>query len=207
MTDVNIAMSVHLTTEVPKVNEITPSNKGLVLSFDHSGVLPSAASVKFSAREKGFQPGQTLYFYYYNPTTRQIESLGKDAYTVDADGNVTVKIYHCSDYVLLPKQARTITLDTRNYIMKPNKSYEIGVKLTGISNPIIKAYSSTKGTADVTVLKNGNVKATGRKPGLTYIMIDVYDSKNKFLTHASVRLTVQNGIKENGNSARQYGLF
>lgn len=118
-----------------------------------------------------------------------------------------IGINHCSDYVLLPKQVRTITLDTRTYTMKPNKSYEIGVKLTGISNATIKAYSSTKGVANVTVLKNGNVKAIAWKPGLTYIMIDVCDSKNKFLTHASVRLTVQNGIKENGNSARQYGLF
>jgi hypothetical protein len=205
--DVNIAMSVHLTTEVPKVHVITPTTKGLVLSFDHSGALPSVASVKFSAKEKGFLPGQTLYFYYYNPATKQIESLGKDAYTVDADGNVTVQISHCSDYVLLPKAARTITLDTRTYTMKPKKSYEIGVKLTGVSNPIIKATSSTRGVANVTVLRNGNVKATGLKPGLTYIMIDVYDSKNKFLTHASDRLTVQNGVKENGNSARQYGLF
>ena len=207
MMDVNIAMSVHLTTEVPKVNSITPANKGLVLSFDHSGVLPSVASVKFSALEKGFKPGQTLYFYYYNPTTKQIESLGKDAYTVDADGNVTVQIYHCSDYVLLPKAARSITLDTRTYTMRPKKSYQIGVKLTGISNTTIKAYSSTKGVANVTVLKNGNVKVTGAKSGLTYIMIDVYDSKNKFLTHASIKLTVQNGVKEYGNSARQYGIF
>ncbi len=205
--DVNIAMSVHLTTEVPKVNVITPTNKGLVLSFDHSGLLPSVASVKFSALERGFKPGQTLYFYYYNPTTRQIESLGNDAYTVDGDGNVTVQISHCSDYVLLPKSVRTITLDTRTYTMSPKKSYEIGVKLTGISNTVIEAYSSTKGVANVAVLKNGNVKATGLKPGLTYIMIDVYDSKNKFLTHASIRLTVQNGVKENGNSARQYGIF
>ncbi|WP_156990623.1 hypothetical protein [Caproicibacter fermentans] len=53
----------------------------------------------------------------------------------------------------------------------------------------------------------GNVKATGVKPGLTYVMIDVYDSKNKRLTHASVQLTVQNGVKPNGNSARQYGIF
>jgi hypothetical protein len=205
--DVNIAMSVHLTTEVPKVNVITPTNKGLVLSFDHSGLLPSVASVKFSALEKGFKPGQTLYFYYYNPFTKQIDSLGKDAYTVDADGNVTVQISHCSDYVLLPKAARNITLDTRTYTMQPKKSYEIGVKLTGAPGSTIKAYSSTRGVANVIVLKNGDVRAIGIKPGLTYIMIDVYDSKNKFLTHASVRLIVQYGVKENGNSARQYGIF
>ncbi|WP_411676449.1 hypothetical protein [Caproicibacter sp.] len=72
---------------------------------------------------------------------------------------------------------------------------------------MIKAYSSAKGIANVTVLANGNVKDTGVKPGLTYVMIDVSDSKNKRLTHASVQLTVQNGVKPNGNSARQYGIF
>ncbi len=207
MTDVNIAMSVHLTTEVSKVDIITPNNKGLVLSFDHSGLLPSVASVKFSALEKGFKPGETLYFYYYNPATKQIESLGNDAYVVDADGTVTVQIVHCSDYVLLPHAARSITLDTRTYTMAPKKSYEIGVKLANASDATIKAYSSTKGVANVTILKNGNCKVTGVKSGLTYIMIDVYDNKNKFLTHASVRVTVQNGVKSNGNSARQYGIF
>ncbi len=207
MTDVNISMSVHLTTEVPIVEGIPQPDKGLVLSFDHSGLLPSAANVKFSVWEKGFQPGQTLYFYYFNPTTKQIEPLENGTYTVDADGNVTVQIYHCSDYVLLPKAVRTIVLDTRTYTMRPKQSYEIGVKLTGITNPIVKAHSSTNGTADVTVLKNGNVKATAQKPGLTYIMIDVYDHKLKLLTHASVRLNVRNGGKQSGNSARQYGLF
>ena len=207
VTDVNIAMSVQLTTEVSEVNAITSANKGLVLSFDHIGVLPSVASVKISALEKGFKPGQTLYFYYYNPTTKQIESLSKDAYTVDADGYVTVQIYHCSDYVLLPKAVRSLTLDTKTYTMAPKTSYEIGVKLTNASDTVIKAYSSTKGVANVTILKNGNVKVTGAKTGLTYIMIDVYDKKNKILTHASVRVTVQNGVKPNGNSARQIGIF
>ena len=206
LTDVNISMSVHLTTEVPKVNVLTPSNKGLVLSFDHSGVLPSVVGIKFSALEKGFKPGQTLYFYYYNPTTKQIDPLGSK-YTVDAAGNITVQILHCSDYVLLPNAARSITLDTRTYTMGSKNSYEIGVTLTNAPDTFIKAYSSTKGVVNVTVLKNGNVNAIGAKPGLTYVMIDVYDKKKKFLTHASVRVIVQNGVKPSGNSARQYGIF
>ena len=185
---------------------VTPDNKGIVLIFDHSGVLPSTASVTFSAKAKGFLPGQKLHFYFYNPTTGQIEPQSQH-YTVDSDGMVTVQISHCSNYVLLPNLARTITLDTRSYTLSPKQSYITGVKLTGTSGAKIKAYSSTKGVADVTVLSNGNVKATGLKPGLTYIMIDVYDNKNKLLTHASVRLTVQNGVKSNGNSARQYGIF
>lgn len=206
VTDVNISMAVRLTTEVPQVNKVTPDNKGLVLIFDHSGVLPSTANVTFSAKEKGFQPGQNLYFYYYNSTTGQIESQGQQR-TVDTDGNVTVQITHCSNYVLLQNPVRTITLDTRTYTLSPKQSYITGVNLTGISGAKVKAYSSTKDVASVTVQSNGNVKATGLKQGLTYIMIDVYDSKNKFLTHASVRLTVKNGEKPNGNSARQYGIF
>ncbi len=206
VTDVNISMAVRLTTEVAQVNRVTPNNVGLVLVFDHSGVLPSTANVTFSAKEKGFKPGQTLYFYFYNPTTGQIDPENRQ-YTVDANGMVTVQISHCSNYVLLPHSARTIMLDTRTYTMPVGSSYETGVKLSGALGAKMKAYSSTKGVADVTVLKNGNVKATGLKPGLTYIMVDVYDSKNKFLTHASVRLTVQNGVKANGNSARQYGIF
>lgn len=204
--DVNVSMAIRLTTEVPQVNRVTPDRLGLVLMFDHSGVLPSAASVTFSVKEKGFKPGQKLYFYFYNKVTGQIEPQDQE-YTVDADGNVTVKISHCSNYVLLPNLARTITLDTRSYTMAPGQSYTTGVKLAGVSGVKIKAYSSTRGVADVTVLKNGNVKATGVKPGLTYIMIDVYDGKNKLLTHASVRLTVKSIVKPNGNSTRQYGIF
>jgi hypothetical protein len=206
VTDVNIGMAIRLTTEVPQVNRLTPDNTGLVLMFDHSGVLPSTASLTFSAKEKGFKPGQKLYFYFYNTSAGRLDSQGQE-YTVDADGNVTVQISHCSNYVLLPNKARTITLDTRVYTMPVGCSYITGVKLTGVSGAKLKVYSSTKGVADVTVLSNGNVKAKALKTGLTYVMIDVYDSKNKFLTHASVRLIVKKVVKPNGNSARQFGIF
>lgn len=206
VTDVNISMAIRLTTEVPQVDRATPDNKGLVLMFDHSGVLPSTASVTFNAEAKGFRPGQTLYFYFYNTVTGQLEPQAQE-YTVDANGNVTVRVSHCSNYVLLPDKARTITLDTRSYIMKPGDSYVTGIKLTGVTGAKIKAYSSTPGVAVVTVLNDGNVKAIGAKPGVTYIMIDIYDGKNKFLTHASVRMTVKDGVKPRGNSVRQYGIF
>jgi Bacterial surface proteins containing Ig-like domains len=207
--DVNISMSVHLTTEVNKVNAVTPGSKGLVLSFDYSGLLPSVASVKISALEKGFKPGQTLYFYYYNPTTKQIEPLDKNAYVVDADGNVTVQISHCSDYVLLPNAARSLVLDTKNYTTATKDRYEIGVKLTGTKGCTMKVYSSTKGIASIARLKNGNYQVIGLQTGLTYIMFDVYDEKGKLISkaHASVRLTVEKGVKPSGDSHRQTALF
>ena len=40
-----------------------------------------------------------------------------------------------------------------------------------------------------------------------YIMFDVYDNKNRLLTHASVRIDVKTGIRPRGDSTRQIGVF
>ena len=73
---------------------------------------------------------------------------------------------------------------------------------------VVQAKKSTRDAAiGPEQAKQYNVQVMGTGTGTSYIMIDVYDSKNKFLTHASVRVTVQNGVKANGNSARQYGVF
>ena len=115
--DIDITMSVHKITEVPRVDAVAQQKTGLVLSFNYSGLLPSAASIKISAAEKGFKPGDKLWFYYFNPTTNRLESTGNQ-YTVDADGYITVKISHCSDYALIPilpavqKPGKTLKLDT-----------------------------------------------------------------------------------------------
>jgi hypothetical protein len=101
----------------------------------------------------------------------------------------------------------SITLDTRSYQMPIKGKYQIGLKLTGSKATAVKVYSTNDKIATTVRLINGNVQVTGVGIGTAYIMIDVYDSKNKFLTHASVRVTVQNGVKANGNSARQYGIF
>ena len=205
---VDLAMSVHTTAEVAAVNTATAASKGLVLSFSSSnGVLPSNATVKMNVADKGYKPGETLYFYYYNPATKALEPVGNTSYTVDADGYVSVNITHCSDYVLLPKQARSITLDTLSYTMSPKKSYEIGVKQIGTKDTAVKVYSSSNGVATVTMLKNGNYKVTGKGVGTAYIMFDVYDKKKKKLTHASVRINVEKGVKPFGCSARQIGIY
>ena len=207
---VDLALSVKPTTAVPSVNKATQSNKGLVLSFANNGVLPSTATVKINVAGQGYKPGQTVYFYYYNPTTKALEQVGNSAaYTVDENGFVSIKITHCSDYVLLPKAARSLTLDTKTYTVAPKMSYEIGAKLTGANGMTVKVYSSGTGAAAVAKLKNGNYKVTGLKPGVTYIMFDVYDEKNKLISksHASVRLNVVNHAKPSGDSTRQVAVF
>ena len=85
--------------------------------------------------------------------------------------------------------------------------YQIGLKLTGTKAASVKFYSTNNNVVTVVKLKNGNYKVAGVKTGTAYVMFDIYDNKNMWLTHASVKVTVQNGVKSNGNSARQIGLF
>jgi hypothetical protein len=122
------------------------------------------------------------------------------------DGFLTFETDHFS-YYAVAGTGDSIALDTKSYQMPINGKYQIGVKLTGSKASSVKVYSTSDKTAAVTKLKNGNVQVTGKSVGTAYIMFDVYDNRNKLLTHASVRLTVQKGAKLNGNSARQYGLF
>lgn len=205
---VDLALSVKSTTEVSAVNAATQGNKGLVLSFANNGVLPSAATVKIYAADKGYKAGQILYLYYFNPATKQFEQVGDSAaYTVDANGFVSVIIPHCSDYVLLPKAVRSITLDTTSYTMAPKGRYQIGSKLMGAENTVLKVYSTNNGIATVTKLANANYQVTGKASGTVYIMYDVYDNKNKLLTHASVKINVVKGAKPFGSSTRQVGVF
>ena len=101
----------------------------------------------------------------------------------------------------------SITLDTTSYRMPINGKYQIGVKLTGSKASTVKVHSTNDKTAAVSKLTNGNYQVTGKGTGTAWIMFDVYDNKNRLLTHASVRISVVKGAKPFGSSARQIGLF
>jgi hypothetical protein len=110
-------------------------------------------------------------------------------------------------YYVIAGTGDSITLDTKNYQMPINASYQIGVKLTGSKAASVKFRSTNEKIATVIKFTNGNYKVTAKNPGTAYIMFDVYDNKNKFLTHASVRISVAKGTKPFGSSARQTGIF
>ena len=101
----------------------------------------------------------------------------------------------------------SITLDTTSYTMPENGSYQIGARVTGSKAAVVKVHSTNDNTATVTKLTNGNYQVNGKNPGMAYIMSDVYDNKNKFLIHASVRVDVKTGVRPHGDSTRQYGIF
>ncbi|WP_411676820.1 hypothetical protein, partial [Caproicibacter sp.] len=208
LSDVDMQTSILPAAKVSAVNRLTNGVQGLVVEFAQDGALPAPAAIGFSAQDQGLAANQSMDVYQLDSLSGQLIPTGKKV-AVDAFGNTSLSVDNCEDYVLLPDSVRTITLDTRVYTMNVGDSYETGVTLLNApAGSRLKAYSSTDGVIAATVLPNGDVKAIGLKPGLTYAMIDVYDSKNHFLTHASVRIIVKGETtKPYGNSWRQFGIF
>ena len=122
-----------------------------------------------------------------------------------AGGSVTIN--GGLSYYVIASTGDSVTLDTKGYQMSVNGTYQIGVKLTGTKAASVKITSTNDKIATAARLKNGNVLVNGKGVGTAYIMIDVYDSKNHLLTHASVRIDVKTGIRPRGDSTRQIGIF
>lgn len=81
-------------------------------------------------------------------------------------------------------------------------------KLTGaqvkqlVDDGILRVSDSRSGSiVNLTQLSNGNFRVTGRTPGICYILYEIVD-QGQVITHASVRVDVQNNIKQNGVATR-----
>ena len=203
----NLAMTVQSVSQVASVHSVVPSGNGVVLRFANNGQLPAPATVRVDLSSFGYQPGQILYFYHWNPATGRLEPAGREPVMVDAQSYGSVTVTHNSDFVLLPEKLSTgsLTLDTRSYTLPVGRAYEIGVKLTG-EGSTLKVVPSRSGIVKVEALKNGNYKITGLKNGTAFISFDVY-AGSKLLTHASVKVSVQSGGKAQGISGKQTAVF
>jgi hypothetical protein len=136
--ELNLALSLKSVTADAGVNKaVSAAGKGLLVTFGNNGNLPAPATVKMFVVDQGFTAGQTVYLYYYNSDTKQIEALNNSAYKVDDSGYVNVEIDHCSEYVLLPKQVAAVApvrLDTGKTLkVKAGASYQFMV--TASSKP------------------------------------------------------------------------
>ena len=98
MMDVNLRLNIDkINTEDTKEIDKRVTQEKLIVSFDHHGSLPLNAMVKINVENK-FKDNESLYLYYYNPETQQIEFMEKNI--IVKDGYATFKIDHCSDYFL-----------------------------------------------------------------------------------------------------------
>lgn len=115
VTDLDLSLNVQRAEDNQELAELLGTNSqggssmqnSLILGFGHHGSLPGQASVRVYVGNMGYSEGDRLYLYYYNSESGRLETLPYSSnYTVDRDGYITVNITHCSEYVLLPKQAR-----------------------------------------------------------------------------------------------------
>ncbi len=109
VTDVNLALSVARVSDQTQIEKaLTTADKaseGLVISFNHAGVLPAQASVRIYVGDLAEQ-GSSIFLYYFNQETGKLETLPySSSYRVDAEGYITINLIHCSDYVVLTKPA------------------------------------------------------------------------------------------------------
>ncbi len=70
-----------------------------VLAFEHNGVLPENTEVSVGVADQ-YTDGTELYYYHIDIENNKLEEIGT---TVVENGCVTLKLSHCSDYVMSDK--------------------------------------------------------------------------------------------------------
>lgn len=89
----------------------------------------------------------------------------------------------------------TLSMDTSSYMMPPGGIYDFKASVSGsvLKQEDVKVWSSRDGIAKVTrVSGTGKYRITGVKAGVTYITSEIKG------VHASIKVTVENGIKPHG---------
>lgn len=110
----------------------------------------------------------------------------------------------------------SIMLDTASYVMAPGNRYDIGAFVRDPSGKQLSASevqelvsqgklrvrdSRTGSIVDLQQLSNGNFRVTGKNAGTCWILYEIGG------THASVRIDVQNGVRQHGSAVRNTSFF
>lgn len=158
VTDINLMGR----TSVVTIAGSTANQKGLVISFNHSGLLSSTAIITLSAetliKEAGLTAGSKAFVYYREQAGGKLLEIPNNQVTVGSDGTISVPITHCSDYVILAK--------------KPDKSLLVSlldqIKISSDKEPLYVngttgSTKTIKVTLSVTLVKagGGSLKDTG----------------------------------------------
>lgn len=209
--DINLSLSTKQVRDIADIKKlIDQKNSGIVIDFKHNGILPVQANVKVYVgditgrkSQTGIKSNKKVYVYHYNNSTNKLETLPySSGYKVDKDGYLELKLLHCSEYVILPKEADSktytslrnqISVDVKNKTLAPKKTARLEVKLPYtlemVNNKKDKPSQSAKGIVTVTYASNNeevaivdeNGKITARKSGSAIITtkLTLYSGKIK----------------------------
>lgn len=111
--DINLSMSVVKASDI----ETLKDKDGLVLAFNHNGVLPTGTTVKTYVGDT-YKAGDKVQLSYFNDKTNTLEETKE--YIVDVDGYVTVVINHCSNYLLEAVKENVVPTPEPNPTPAPN---------------------------------------------------------------------------------------
>ncbi|WP_411676227.1 choice-of-anchor I family protein [Caproicibacter sp.] len=168
---------------------------GLLLRFADNGLLPSAAQMRvYVGDQANCAPGSTVFLYYLNRTTNQLEQMPQSRYIVDGNGYVTFSIIHCSDYILLPQAAThpyPVKSDTSHPVSVQNgRTYTFAFTVTGTAAP---SFAVGNGTAFASRLRRKDntyfftIKAIGKSGQMTAVYCTLPGQKPVMMDY--VRIT------------------
>lgn len=225
--DINLSLSIDKVNENTNIEDILnrKNNKnsdnpseGLVLKFDHEGVLPARAQVKVYVGnllgDTGLKSNKKIYLYHFNTTTGKFETLPYSSkYKIDKDGYITMNLLHCSDYVIVNKAVdRSLLSSLRNQIsvsvsevtlyLKGKSKTHINIKLPvtlenvnslkdTTSNKAVGAVTISYESTDpdvITVDDKGMITAKATGKATIYVTVKLYSNKTKTF---KIELTVK----------------
>lgn len=213
----NIDMALQVvpvkTTSQVKIQNLIKEDKnnenGLVIELKHSGLLPDTGYIKMQVGNyEEVKPNSTVYLYYFNEKTNKLDTVPDNKYTIDKDGYVTIKLIHCSNYVLVPEKVSDVVATSllEQVKVSPNKKTlkKNATKKIKVSFPETIQSSSDSFVADgvavaevtyqsknkkiASVSKKGKIKA--KKKGNTKIITTLKltdGQKQKFKTTIKVK--------------------
>ncbi|WP_084165547.1 S-layer homology domain-containing protein [Paenibacillus massiliensis] len=94
-TDFDFGLRFNAGANLSTINELAGQHGALIVSYNGTGELPGQVNIRLLVGSQ--YAGQTLYYYYLNETTGELEFLQNAP--VDSEGYATVQQSHLSEYV------------------------------------------------------------------------------------------------------------
>ncbi len=118
ISDVNLALSVEAVSQNSDLSNLltgaAADGSGIIINLNQHGVLPAQSSIKiYVGDQTGIKPGDRIYLYYYNSDSGKLDTLPySSSYMIDSEGYITINLVHCSEYVILPKEADSSVINS-----------------------------------------------------------------------------------------------